>query len=66
MRSATLVKDPRRMRFRVISANQRSTRLSKEVEPRRGLTIYLAQEFEELLMAMAIETFSDNGSPQAR
>src|SRR6267142_905676 len=97
MRSATLVKDPRRMRFRVISANQRSTRLSQEelvgikcqiearmflypafnagmlmgcvivddevqVEPRRGLTIYLAQEFEELFMAMAIETFSDNGS----
>ena len=33
-----------------------------QVEPRRGLTIYLAQEFEELFMAMAIETFSDNGS----
>ena len=33
-----------------------------QVEPRRGLTVYLPQEFEELLVAMATETLSDDSS----
>jgi len=33
-----------------------------QVEPRRGLMVYLAQEFEELLVAVATETSSDDSS----
>ena len=31
-----------------------------EIKPRRALTIYPAQEFEELLVAMATETLADD------
>ena len=33
-----------------------------EIKSRRGLTIYLTQEFEELLVAMATEAFADDSS----
>jgi hypothetical protein len=36
-----------------------------EIEPQRDLTVYLAQEFEGLLVAMATETFANDSSPQA-